>query len=143
MAAGLLARQADISDYAAYAPTRHKDAHTFLPRLVELIEKDLVILYVAQLPGMLPVLFERPIWGRRYHQMGGVVVKPGKLPRVTNMKFVGSRVVRGGPWDIAQGSISFAIPLKCCRRIVASGKVVEPKMARCAGLVHWLCLRVT
>jgi len=62
VSSSLLTRQAHVSDYAADSTARGQRAMAFTPNDIEFIQESFVVLDMTELPGMISVIFEGPIW---------------------------------------------------------------------------------
>jgi hypothetical protein len=78
-----LSRKANITDYAADPATGGENSSAFLPNLIELAQENLIVFHMTKLAGVLPVLLERPIRGRRYDEMNRFTRNPRKIAGIS------------------------------------------------------------
>ncbi len=70
-------RQANITDDTDEPASRNENTETVSPDLVQLLQKNIVIMHGAQLIAVITILFECPVGGRRDDQAHGMIVQHG------------------------------------------------------------------
>src|SRR5579883_78354 len=89
-------RKAYIPDHTDQPAAGHKSTVAVSPHLVELFQEIVVVLDVSHLAVRIPIFLERPVWGRRHHQMDALRLDCGHLPGVAEMDPMRSRDLLNG-----------------------------------------------
>lgn len=76
MTSGILSpRQANVTDDTDEPAARNENAETVSPNLVQLFQKNIVIVNGTQLTTVIAILFKCPVWRRRDDQMHRTIIE--------------------------------------------------------------------
>jgi hypothetical protein len=111
----------NVTDNATNSPTPNESAGTLPPHFIELFEKGFIIGNVAKLRFGIGILLQCPVGRGSDDQMNRLILNPGKISRITQMKTMVCSVKGLRPAFVAGIADWLAAAvlalLACCRRL--------------------------